>query len=144
MLKQENSSEKDLGGHIYKLTITGFDSGLNELLNGVHYDYRIKKLVNPVKKKNDDLMIKQLRFSPIRNIKLKTPIEIHYDIYAKDKRRDRMNIGSCFDKCFCDSLQKAGILSNDGWNEIVNVSFDYFIDKMNPRVEVTIEEVDSK
>ena len=46
----------------HKCTIYGFDSGLNEVLNGVHFDYRLKRVVNPVKKKNDDLMIKQIRF----------------------------------------------------------------------------------
>lgn len=128
----------------YRITITGFDTGLNEMLNGVFFDYKAKRLVNRVKYKYDQLIVKQLRFSDLRNVKLKTPIEIHYKVYAKDKKHDRMNIGSAFDKCFCDSLQKAGILHNDGWNDIVNATFEYDIDKLNPRIEVRIVEIENE
>ena len=59
----------------YHITIYGFDSGLNEVLNGVHFDYHLKRVVNPVKKKNDETMIKQLRFrSDLKEIK--TPIKM--------------------------------------------------------------------
>lgn len=127
----------------YNITITGFDSGLNEILNSVYYDYRTKKLYNREKKKNDDLIIRQLRKSALKNVKLKTPIEIYYKFYCKDKRHDRMNVASGFEKSYADSLQKAGILNNDGWNDIVGVYFDWDIDKANPRIEVTIKEVEN-
>lgn len=125
----------------YDITIYGFDSGLNEVLNGVHFDYRQKRIVNPVKKKNDETMIKQLRFrSDLREIK--TPIVIHYAFYCKDKRRDRMNIASACDKSFEDALQKCGYIKNDGWNDVLNATFEFFVDKDNPRIEITITEVE--
>ena len=125
----------------YKITIYGFDSGLNEVLNGVHYDWRMKRVVNPVKKKNDELMIKQLRFkSELKQIQ--TPIVIHYAFYVKDKRRDRMNIASAFDKSFEDALQKVGFLANDGFNDVLNATFEFHVDKENPRTEITITEVE--
>ena len=125
----------------YKITIYGFDSGLNEVLNGVHYDWRMKRVVNPVKKKNDELMIKQLRFkSELKQIQ--TPIVIHYAFYVKDKRRDRMNIASAFDKSFEDALQKVGFLANDGFNDVLNATFEFHVDKENPRTEITITELD--
>ena len=124
----------------HKCTIYGFDSGLNEVLSGVHYDYRTQRIVNPVKSHNDELMIKQLRF--VLKDEIKVPIEIHYVIYAKDKRRDRMNIASAFDKSFQDALQKTGKIANDGWNEVLNATFEFHIDKANPRVEVEIREVE--
>lgn len=142
-MKQEKNLEQDITFRTFKFTIKGFDSGLNELLNGVHFDYKLKKIVNPEKKKNEGIMLRALRRVPeLSGVKIHTPITIHYDIYAKDKRRDRMNIGSCFDKCFCDILQKAGFIENDGWNDIVDVSFSYDVDKLNPRVEVTITETE--
>lgn len=126
----------------HKITILGFDSGLNEVLNGVHYDYRTKRIVNPVKKHNDELIIKQLRFK--LKDKITTPIVIHYRIYAKDKRRDRMNIASAFDKSFEDALQKAGMIANDNWVSVYGATFEFHIDKENPRVEVEIEEVEDE
>lgn len=128
----------------YKITITGFDSGLNELLNGVYFDWKTKRIVNRVKYKYEQMFLKQIRFSDIRNVKLQTPIVMYYHIYAKDKKHDRMNIGSAFDKIFQDTLQKAGLLKNDGWGDVLNAHFEFDIDKSNPRVEVTIVEVDSE
>lgn len=142
-MKQEKNLEQDITFRTYKFTIKGFDSGLNELLNGVHFDYKLKKIVNPVKKKNDDLMIRELRRVPeLRGVKLHTPIIINYHIYAKDKRRDRMNIGSAVSKSFCDGLQKAGFIKNDGWDDIVDEVFLFDIDRLNPRIEVTITETE--
>ena len=127
----------------YWLTIRGFDSGLNEVLNAVHYDFKIKKLVNFEKKKNDNTCIRGIRASKeLRDAQIKLPIVIHYKIYAKDKRRDRMNIASAFDKSFQDALQKVGLIRNDGWNEVYNATYDFAIDKTDPRVEVCIEEVE--
>lgn len=124
----------------HKCTIYGFDSGLNEVLNGVHYDYRTRRIVNPTKKHNDELIIKQLRF--LLKDKITVPIAIHYRIFAKDKRRDRMNIASAFDKSFEDALQKIGLIANDNWASVYNATFEFHIDKDNPRVEVEIEEVE--
>jgi len=123
----------------YEITILGFDSGLNEVLNGVHFDFRTKRVVNPVKKANDELMIKQIRFK--LKDEIDTPIVIHYKFFAKDKRRDRLNIASAFDKSFEDALQKCGVIKNDGWNDVLNADFEFYIDKLNPRVEVIIEQV---
>lgn len=127
----------------YKLTVYGFDSGLNELLNGVYYDWKTKRVYNRVKNKNDALIVKHLRYCDFRNVKLKTPIEISYKFYCKDKRHDRMNIASAADKSFQDALQKVGMLNNDGWDEVVGIYFDWVIDKLNPRIEIVITELDT-
>jgi Holliday junction resolvase RusA-like endonuclease len=74
-------------------------------------------------------------------VKFKTPIAIKYCIYAKDKKHDRMNLGSCLDKCFCDALQTLKILSGDGWKDIVDIAFEYYVDSKNPRAEIEITEV---
>jgi len=124
----------------YRITVKGFDSGLNELLAGVYFNYRIKKLVNPEKKKNDDLIIKHLR-KEFKNVHLNTPIEVDYKFYVKDKRHDRMNIASAFDKSFLDALQKVGMLHNDGFDDVVGFTFDWEVDNKNPRVEVVIREL---
>lgn len=142
-MKQESGLEADTIKATYKITIYGFDSGLNEVLNGVHYDFRQKRIVNPVKKSNDDTCIKAIRFSKeLREVEsISTPIRLHYKIFAKDKRRDRMNIASAVDKSFEDALQKTGKIKNDGWNDVLGASFEFEVDKEKPRVEVTIYEV---
>lgn len=129
----------------YRFTIKNFDSGLNELLNGVHYDYKRRTVVNYEKAKWERVMMQQIRMIPsLKNVKFKPPIAIHYDIFAKDKRHDRMNIGSAADKVLQDVLQKAGLLDNDSWDNVVDISFKYYLDRQNPRIEVTITEIEDE
>lgn len=128
----------------YSITIPGWNSGLNELLNHQEkrYDYRTKKMrvYNTEKVKNEKIIRQCLRKQGLGGIKIDKPIAIHYKIYAKDKKHDRQNLGSCLDKCFCDALQEMKILRNDSWDWVVKLSFDYDIDRENPRAEITISE----
>lgn len=71
---------------------------------------------------------------------LKTPIRINYLFVEDSRRRDHDNVSAFFHKVFQDSLVKAGILENDGWNEISGYRDDFTIDKNNPRIEITIFE----
>jgi len=67
----------------------------------------------------------------------KTPVWITYKWYCKDKRKDKSNIS--FAKKFIeDGLITAGILKNDGWNEIEGFTDEFYIDRRNPRVEIEI------
>lgn len=127
----------------YLIQVHGFDSGLNEVLSGVHYDTRRKTIVNPVKARNDKCCVEALRWEAphLRGVKIVPPIVIHYKFFCKNKRRDRMNVASAFDKSFQDALQKVGLIENDGWKEVVGVTFDFAIDAEEPRVAVCIEEV---
>lgn len=131
----------------YKVTIPNWSSGLNELLNHQEkrYDYRTKKMrvFNTEKVKNERLIRSAIQKQGLGKLKLNTPIAIHYHIFAKDKKHDRQNLGSCLDKCFCDALQTMKIIQNDGWNDIVKISFEYDIDVKNARAEITITEVGS-
>lgn len=129
---------------MYHITVEGFDSGMNELLNGVHYNARTRRVENPVKWKNDKVCIDNLRMSTLAKMQFEKPIVIHYLIFAKNRMRDRMNIASAFDKSFEDALQKVGTLKNDGWNDVINTTYDFAIDSVHPRVEVIIEEVESE
>lgn len=127
----------------YKLTVVGFDSGLNELLSSRTYDVRRRCYHNFVKQKNDEICCKAIRFSKaLKGAKIDKPIAIHYDIYAKDKRRDRMNIVSAFDKSFQDALQLCKVIKNDGWDDVVHVTWNTYIDRKDPRIEVTITEIE--
>lgn len=131
---------------IYRVCIPNWTSGLNELLNHQEkrWDPRLKKMrvYNTEKVKNEKLIRQCLAKQGMAKVKIEKPIAIHYMIYAKDKKHDRMNLGSCLDKCFCDAMQTMKILSNDGWNNIVDIRFDYSVDSRNPRAEIMITELD--
>lgn len=126
----------------YKVVVKGYDSGLNELLGARLYDFRTKKYRNAVKTANDKLCCNAIRFSKdLRNKKIDKPIVIHYKFYVKNKRRDRLNVASAFEKSFADALQLCGVIKNDGYDDILGITYDFDIDKDNPRVLVEIEEV---
>ena len=109
------------------------------MLNGFKYDYRSKRFFNNEKRDNDFTCINGIRQSELRKVKIEQPIVIHYNIFWRDKRSDRMNVASAFDKSFQDALQKAGVLHNDGWKDVINATFDFQVDKDDPRVEIEIE-----
>ncbi len=71
-------------------------------------------------------------------------VRIHYQHYEADKRRDPSNVASMATKVIEDSLQECGVLDNDGWKNIAGYSQGFDIDKTNPRIEVTIREVESE
>lgn len=131
----------------YKVIIPNWNSGMNELLNAQtkKYDPRTKRMrvFNTEKTSNERKIRKCLAEQGLNKVILETPIAIKYRIYAKDKMHDRMNLGSCLDKCFCDALQstKPKILRGDGWNDIIDIRFEYYVDPKNPRAEIEIIEV---
>ena len=68
---------------------------------------------------------------------IRTPVQVTYRWYCKDKRKDKDNVA--FAKKFIqDGLVAAGVLKNDGWNDIEGFTDEFYIDKENPRVEVEI------
>ena len=71
---------------------------------------------------------------------LTPPIRLLYTFYEPNKRRDKDNIAGFFHKVFQDSLVKAELIDNDGWDYIEDFH-DYFaIDRKNPRIEIRIIE----
>ena len=59
---------------------------------------------------------------------------------CKNKRKDKDNI-MAGTKFILDGLVAAGVIKNDGWKEIGDISHKFKVDKDNPRVEVKIKEV---
>lgn len=69
--------------------------------------------------------------------------KINLDItyFCKNRRRDPDNIIGGGNKFILDGLVAAGVIKNDGWNEINSIAARTKVDKNNPRVVVQIEEV---
>jgi len=61
--------------------------------------------------------------------------------YCKDKRKDPDNL-IAGQKFIFDGLTKAGVMTNDGWSEVGNITHRFEVDKAKPRIEVKIYELD--
>ena len=77
----------------------------------------------------------------LKRWKADNPIILHYVIYEPNKKRDHDNTISVIMKYIQDTLQKCGVIPNDGWANVLNFTHDFYLDRENPRVEVYIEEV---
>lgn len=121
----------------HKLIILGRLPGLNE--------YTDANRTNPhkggkMKKDAEETIIWQIR-QQLRGLHITKPVDFKYDFFEPNKKRDKDNISSFAHKVIQDSLVKTGVLVNDGWNEINGYRDQFYLDKKNPRIEVTIVEV---
>lgn len=122
----------------YKFTIPDRLNGLNEYINANRTN---PKAGNRMKHKSEELIMWQIRCQ-LRGIHIKHPVILKYDFYEPNKKRDLDNISSFAHKVIQDSLVKTGVLKNDGWSEITGFLDQFYCDNKNPRIEVTIVEVD--
>ncbi|TDL57868.1 Holliday junction resolvase [Paenibacillus dendritiformis] len=60
--------------------------------------------------------------------------------YCKDRRKDKDNI-TAGQKFIFDGLKEAGVIGNDGWKQIGDVTHRFRVDRNNPRIEIEINEV---
>lgn len=124
----------------YKFVIPGRLEGLN--------NYTAANRTNPhkggkVKRDNEDHVIWCI-CQQLRGIHIEKPVLIYYRFYEKDRRRDGDNILSCAAKFVQDSLTKTHVLAEDNRNCIPHFYHDVFVDKQNPRIEITITELTSE
>lgn len=78
-----------------------------------------------------------------RNFKYITKVRMTFRLFPGSKRKiDRSNVLSITEKFFCDALVEIGMLRDDNDNYIESTFYDSgYMDKNNPRVEVTIHEL---
>lgn len=76
----------------------------------------------------------------LRGVQIQGKVTLRYTWHEPNRRRDLDNIASGH-KYVQDALVRAGVLAGDGWRHIVGFSDAFEVDKVSPRVEVTIEEV---
>lgn len=117
-----------------KIIIPGTLPGLNDYIDAERSNrYQAAKL-----KRQTEEMIIMCIWEQMPGVQISEPVHIVYHWYEHNKRRDKDNVA--FAKKFIqDALVKAGVLANDGWQEIVSFEDSFGIDKDNPRVEVIIE-----
>lgn len=118
-----------------KLIIPHRLPGLNEII----YQARGNKTIsNAQKKKYTELVAWYCKIYKIK--KLNKKADFIFSWYCQNKKRDKDNI-MAGQKFIFDGLQSAGVIKNDGWKEIGNISHKFYIDKENERVEIEIVEV---
>lgn len=75
--------------------------------------------------------------------RINSKVDVSITWVEKNRRRDKDNI-SAGQKFIFDGLIEAGVLKNDGWKEIGEVSHSFRVDKKNPRIIVRLREVGSE
>lgn len=120
----------------YLLTIPGRLSGLNEYIAAERSNrYKGAKL----KADNEKIILYAIR-QCMRGVRINRPVFMEYTWVEKNKRRDKDNI--TFGRKFVqDALKNAGVLKDDGWNEVVGFSDRFEVDKEDPHIDVLIKEI---
>lgn len=117
-----------------QFTIPGRLDGVNE------YTYTNRR--NPIeggkmKRRNQDAVCWAIKAA---HLKPMGKVNVHVEWIEPNMRRDKDNIRGGI-KFILDALVEMGILANDGWNQIGNLSDSYMVNKREPRIIVTLEEV---
>ncbi len=112
-----------------KFTIPGELPTMNEIVKASKSHYMAYSNM-----KKDYTALVQISASNLPKVE-RADFEITW--YCKDKRKDKDNIVSG-QKFIFDGLVNAGVIKNDGWSEIGDVSHKFGIDKKNPRIEVRL------
>lgn len=120
-----------------KLVINGTLPGLNEIIDASRANYR---LGNALKQQAQNAVMWHIK-RQLRGVKMDKPVILRYTFYEPNRRRDKDNIASGAHKVIQDALVKSGVLKNDGWKDIEGFEDSFDVDKQNPRIVVTIEEV---
>lgn len=136
---------------VYKIVIPCRMPNLNDFLDAHHIGFKWKpkgKAMIVLSSKGSQMKKDWQKKCElhIRNAllgrKLNTPVNIHYHYFEIDKKRDKGNIHGFCEKVFEDALQSAGAITNDGWNQIEEITTEFDVDEKRPRVEITIVEVE--
>jgi Holliday junction resolvase RusA-like endonuclease len=115
-----------------KLVIPGVLPGLNEIIDAAkgHWNnYREMKAAY-----TNLVAIRARKLPPIQSANLTITW------YCPNKRKDKDNI-MAGTKFILDGLHAAKRIENDGWKQIRDITHRFEVDKLEPRVEIEIEEL---
>jgi len=108
-----------------------FYINLNQYRNAHYYTLNSAKI-----------MFKELITDQVRELPALNAVELHYEVFIPQNREvDTNNVASIADKFFCDALVELGKIPDDNYKHVVSTTFTFGgVDKMNPRIEVSIKE----
>jgi Holliday junction resolvase RusA-like endonuclease len=123
----------------HKFTIAGRLPGLNDYTKANRGNAG-RFLGNAMKQEAQKAIGWQAR-AELPGVYITNPVRIDYLWVEPNRKRDPDNI--IFAKKFIqDALVEIGILQDDGWGNIVAVGDRWSVDRSNPRIEVTITELE--
>lgn len=113
-----------------KLVIKGSLTDLNTYIN---LERTNKFMASKIKKEETERVAWECKAQKLKPVS--APPYLVYCWYCKDKKKDKSNVA--FSRKFIeDGLVMAGILKNDGWDNILGYADKFDIDKQSPRIEV--------
>lgn len=119
------------------LIIYGKLAGLNDYTKAC----RTNKYVGAQMKNNAEMLI----LTYIRKQKIgrfSGKVKLNFRWYEPNRKRDLDNI--CFAKKFIlDALVSFGTIEADGWRCVIGFTDEFFLDAVNPRIEVDVIEWDT-
>ena len=115
------------------LVIPGSLPGFNQLTEG-HWSKQRKKKAEAVALVNWLVLAQKIK--PVAGKAL-----VRIICYEPDKRRDPSNVRAGTEKVILDALQNAGIIRNDNWKWLSDTPAEVLLDRKNPRIEVTIQNI---
>lgn len=118
------------------MEIPGRLPGLNEY---VEAERRNRFKAAKMKRDAQDWVILCVK-KAMRGVHIQRPVYIRYYWHEPNRRRDKSNVSGYGRKVIEDALVEAGVLADDGWDEIEGFEDRYFLDKANPRIILEIEE----
>ena len=93
-----------------------------------------------MKDENEKVVVYHI-LEQLKDVKIEKKVHISYKWIEANQKRDLDNIA--FAKKFIqDALVQTGTLQNDGWKNIAGFDDSFEIDKENPRIIVTIKEME--
>jgi Holliday junction resolvase RusA-like endonuclease len=123
----------------YTLIIPGVLPGLNEYINA---ERRNRYQAATMKKQAEHTVMVRAK-QQLKSVKINKPVKMQYVWVEANRKRDKDNI-SFARKFIQDALVKVGILENDGWAQIEGFEDIFMVDKDNPRIMISIMEVEDE
>ena len=121
-----------------KLTIRG---ELTDLNTYVRVERGNKYAGAALKEKDTNRVYWECKSQKLKPINV--PVKVDCTWFCKNKKKDKDNI-SFAKKFILDGLMKAGVLSNDGWDQVVGFQDSFSVDAKNPRIEVELNILDKR
>lgn len=117
---------------VHKLTIPGTLPGMNEIIKANRFN---RYAGGKQKREETDRISWVAKGYP----RISKKVDAVITWYCTNRKRDPDNVDAGA-KFIFDGLVNAGILFNDGWKNIGDITHRHRVDKMNPRVEVELIE----
>lgn len=119
-------------------TIQGRLVGMNEIIGAA----RNNRFGSASQKKSQMQIVTDAIIADevFRKLRFEKKVNIYVSFIEKSSRRDIDNITSA-NKFILDSIVNYGILIDDSQKYVTKIVSEVFVDKENPRIEVTLEEV---